>query len=290
MAKRGGQRYGDMGLVPVQNEKFGPHATAGEETVPVPLDRWDVRPRKNDMQEFEFGEERFRAEGNGAGAETGFLFRATESKLRYGMEYETKDGIYRFTYLVDGEPGRIVAIVPGEEHTVVFSEDRAVLVMGWKAAERGDEWITVDGGEVRDARAISFELDSRFRGENFLSVAAAHNNGMTCMFMINRDGVLGARGWSMERVPYAEKQFAPSEGWQLLSAGSVAILVQEGSANAYVLSADFSGAPRINMHTIILPEAVRGRAEIRNAGGRYAILHGGGEMEISGEDLAPPQQ
>ncbi len=259
--------------------KNAPRAEAPEPVLPARPEMSGTIPRKDGPGEFEFRHERFRASMDGVAVETGFLFRATESKSRYGIRYETKDGTYSFTYLVDGEPGGIAAVVPGEEHTLVISENRAMLVMGWRAAERGDEWINVDGEEVEDARAVSFELDVRFRGENFLSATSVHNDGMTTMFLINKDGLLAARGWSMDSVLYAERRFAPSDGWQLLSAEGIAVLVREGGTNAYLLSADF-GTGAVGVRALPLPSPVRGEARIIIEGNTCNIYYEGGSASL----------
>lgn len=297
MAKTGGREKGreeEAPMVPIPAVKMVPSVLERIEVVPVPRERWGGRPKMQRRGEggFEFTDERFSADRDGVAATTGFLFPANfEGKQIYGMEYKLKDEALRFTYTITGRnPGDVRMVIPGAEHTVVITENTAMLVTGWAAWQRGEQEIVVDGQPQRDAQAISFGLSPLFQGDSLLSAGASYKDGMTTIFMMNRYGLLCARGVSLASILYADIQFEPSEGWQLLSAGDVALLVKDGSANAYVLSADFSGAPRIDVRTIILPEAVRGRAEIRRGEGAYTIVYNGGEAEITDSELHPQAQ
>jgi hypothetical protein len=280
-------------VVPTPAIKLVPSVLKNIEVVPVPKGRWGGGPgsRQREPEEFGFTDEKFSAGRDGVTATTGFLFPANVGgRQMYGMEYKLKDEAIRFTYFsTERDHGEVRAVIPGEEHTVVITTTQVMLVTGWAAWQRGDHEINVDGQPQRDTHAVFFGLSERFMGDALLSVGASYKDGMTTIFTLNNDGLLGARGVSLASVLYADRQLEPSEGWQLLSAGDVVLLVKEGSANAYVLSADFSGAPRIDLHTIILPEAVRGRAEIVRGEGGYIIVHDGGEMEIAGSALHLPQ-
>ncbi|MFA5412325.1 MAG: hypothetical protein WC350_03195 [Candidatus Micrarchaeia archaeon] len=297
MAKIGGQAEREKEVpktaepvVPIPAVKMVPSVLERIEVVPVPRERWGGRPNAQRRNEaFEFTDERFSASRDGVAAATGFLFPANyDGRQIYGMEYKLKDEALLFTYTITGRnPGGVRTVIPGAEHTVVITENTAILVTGWAAWQRGEREIVVDGQPQRDAHAISFGLNPMFQGDSLLSAGASYKDGMTTIFMMNRYGLLSARGVSLASILYADIQFEPSEGWQLLSAGDVALLVKDGSANAYVLSADFSGEPRIDMHTIVMPEAVRGRAEIRRGDGAYTIVYNGGEAEITDSELHP---
>jgi hypothetical protein len=281
-------------VVPMPAVKMVPSILGRIEVVPVPRNAWGGRPKEDrqEQDDFEFTGERFSAGGDGVLATTGFLFPANVGgRQLYGMEYKLRDGIARFTYFsTERNHGDVRAVIPGEEQTVVVTTTQAMLVTGWAAWRRGQHEIVVDGQPQRDAHAIFFGLSEQFRGDNFLSAGASYANGMTTIFMINKDGLLSARGVSLASILYTDSQFEPSEGWQLLSAGDAVLLVKEGSANAYVLSADFSGAPKIDMHTIILPEAVRGRAGLVRGEGGYTMVYNGGEAEIADSALHPQAQ
>lgn len=280
-------------VVPIPAIKLVPSVLKNIEVVPVPKERWGDGPRSRQRspEEFEFTDEKFSASRDGVTATTGFLFPANyHGRQLYGMEYKLKDETVRFTYFsTERDHGDVRTVIPGEEHTVVITTTQAMLVTGWAAWQRGQQEIVVDGQPQRDAHAIFFGLSEQFQGDSLLSAGASYANGMTTIFTMSKEGLLGARGVSLASILYTDRQFEPSEGWQLLSAGGVVLLVKEGSANAYVLSADFSGAPKINMHTMVLLEAVMGRAEMVRGEGGYAILHDGVEMEIAGSALHLPQ-
>lgn len=279
-------------VVPIPAIKLVPSVLKRIEVVPVPRGMWGKQPKEegHGQDDFEFTHERFSASRDGVAATTGFLFPANyQDRQEYGMEYKLKDENMRFTYFTTGEPGEVRAVIPGEEHTVVITTTQAMLVTGWAAWQRGERNVVIDGRPQPEMRVIFFGLPEQFAGDGLLSTGASYSNGMTTIFTINKEGLLGARGVSLASILYADMQFEPSEGWQLLSAGDVVLLVREGSANAYVLSADFSGEPKINMHTLILPEAVRGRAELFRGEGGYTIVYDGGEAAISAADLVPRQ-
>jgi hypothetical protein len=228
------------------------------------------------------GENVFTAESNGVSATMARLAQVSGGLASYSMAYRTKDGEKSFEFLAGNNAGAVREIFIGEERTVVVAENIVFVVIGRAALERGDRWVTVDGGMDEGFRCVYYELPDDLRGrvENadgtfsprLVSATVTRDGNGEYLWLMGMDGHLRVTPADRTNVPYAHTYLPASPDYALLCAGGMAFLAKTGSSTVYALSPDFTAQPSaIRSSPISLPAAGEGRPEIRG-GERDMVL------------------
>ena len=177
---------------------------------------------------------------DGITARAGMLPRSSDISARYGIEYSDKNGLdARFVFRASGNAGDVTDIFIGADKTVVMTENSIIVTFGFMAAEEKAK-KTGDGEEVT-ARSDEYSRPEELMGGGLVCGVVVNGPCGSVFQAMGQDGWLREFSLDMVNPTAVFELFEPSSDYELLDAGSLAILAKPGSNVVYAIYLSIEG-------------------------------------------------
>jgi len=228
----------------------------------------------------------FQAEENGVSATVSLSFAVSGDANRYSMEYNTKDGEpVSFSFITDSGAGEVRKVFIGEERSVIITENKFLIVLGYGAAARNDTGVVIDGVLQRGMRCVGDSLPEEFRGENLSSSTMVRDAGGEYLLLLSRTGRMSMVATDRNGASYIDALLEPSGDYILYGAGSLAFLIERESSTVYAISSSSYGLGAMNMVPVRLPFPLGADVSVSGSGRDVLISSGEGiVLLIVGEE------